>query len=290
MLLNHYTVDRWKVGSISMTATATRNGTAYRLKRYLNPPWPADGNMRDARVQEQARRCERLLQERVDINRRLMSAGGRSGCLACAEEVFLCKSADAPGVVEAVREVQALRPVDQLRENPKWLLRAMVSAADAVRRLHDARIVHADLKPENILYCACGVTGRKVRAVLIDFDRSYIVDRVPGSEDIGVSPGFMAPEAVAYYNDEDCDDDGHDSRYRGMLSVKRDIFSLGAVYYHLLTGKSPITTTGDIEVNLRSAPRGLRPEKLEPLLRSMLALEPSARPTAAEVMAQLKKL
>ena len=285
MPLDEYSTGSWNAGSISMQTVGKKGRCTYHLKRYLNPPWPADGDMRDARILEQAKRCEELFKKRKEMNACLKKADGRSKSIAYAEDIFLSTDKDAPGVIEAVRQVNGVRDQDWVRQDGRRLHGALLSCAEAVRRLHAAGIVHADLKPENILI----VTGSNAstRAVLIDFDRSYMVRETPGPEDIGGSTGFMAPEAIAYYNDEDCEEDGSDSKFRSALSEKRDIFSLGVVFYVLLTGEALAWDGSRPVLDKVDEQSGLSADWLKSLLSSMLEMDPDDRPDADAVVSTL---
>lgn len=92
--------------------------------------------------------------------------------------------------------------------------------------LHENRIIHSDIKPSNIMITGTG------DVCLIDFNIS-----LDGEQDklLGLSYHFAAPEQLqkAYYikNGVDASDI--------TISPQIDIYSLGAVFYHLITGQLP---------------------------------------------------
>ena len=86
------------------------------------------------------------------------------------------------------------------------------------------RVVHRDLKPANMLL---DVTGR---VLLLDFGISKIADLADGltrpGESLG-TPYYMSPEQI---RGEGCD-------------VRSDLYSLGVVFFELLTGaRVPLKT------------------------------------------------
>lgn len=96
----------------------------------------------------------------------------------------------------------------------------------AVGYLHRNLVVHRDLKPANIL-----VTGER-EPKLLDFGIAKMLDLSTDSTMTGMrmlTPDYASPEQVA-----------------GMrVSTATDIYSLGAVLYKLLTGRSPHQFEGD---------------------------------------------
>lgn len=89
---------------------------------------------------------------------------------------------------------------------------------EVVEYLHSLGIIHRDIKLENILMCS---NENNVEFKLADFGLATYIEKVHKSK-CG-SPGFMAPEVITgeYY------------------SLKADIFSLGVVFYIILSGKQP---------------------------------------------------
>ena len=87
-------------------------------------------------------------------------------------------------------------------------------------------VIHSDIKPENII-----ITPQNV-PVLIDFNIS--IDQTAGGRAAGFSPAYASPEQ-AYMAMEL--KEGRSPGY--ALDGRTDIYSLGAVFYALITGMKP---------------------------------------------------
>jgi predicted Ser/Thr protein kinase len=124
--------------------------------------------------------------------------------------------------VDGVNLRQVLRD-GQLR--PEQALRIVPQICDALQYAHDAGVVHRDIKPENILL------DRKGRVKLADFGLAKLLGRdtgdftLTGSRQVMGTLYYMAPEQVERPLEVD---------------HRADIYSLGVVFYEMLTGQLPV--------------------------------------------------
>jgi predicted Ser/Thr protein kinase len=116
----------------------------------------------------------------------------------------------------------------QLRQagtlTPKEALALIPQICEALQYAHDAGVVHRDIKPENIL------VDRRGRVKIADFGLAKLLGgqaehTLTGSQQAMGTFHYMAPEQLA-----------------GAAAVdhRADIYSLGVVFYELLTGNLPV--------------------------------------------------
>jgi len=105
----------------------------------------------------------------------------------------------------------------------RTIFRIMMELLDALDCAHEAGIIHRDVKPANVMIDAGG------HAKLADFGVARVNDpEGPQAEATRVgavigTPSYMSPEQI-----------------QGMpIDRRSDVFSAGAVFYQLLTGKKP---------------------------------------------------
>ncbi len=142
--------------------------------------------------------------------------------------------------------------------------------AGALAKIHEVGILHRDLKPGNVMLRSDGTLA------LIDFGlakRMRLKMELTDSGEIFGTPYYMSPEQ-GHANDVDS---------------RSDIYSLGVIFYEMLTGKKPYSADTAMGIIIRhaQAPIPLLPvrfSKYQALLNMMLAKEPENRlQTAAEI-------
>jgi len=142
--------------------------------------------------------------------------------------------------------------------------------ASALTQVHEVGILHRDLKPGNIML------RRDNSIALIDFGlakRLRLKMEITDSGEIFGTPYYMSPEQ------------GHGAK----VDERSDIYSLGVIFYEMLTGEKPYLseTAMGIIYKHAQAPVPLLPARLseyQSLINMMLAKSPADRlQTAAEI-------
>ncbi len=137
---------------------------------------------------------------------------------------------------------------------PERLRGALEQLAGGLHALHAEGLLHRDLKPSNVLVTPEG------QLKIVDFGLAQAQDAADASA--SGTPGYLAPE-----------------RLRGRpASAASDWYSVGVMLFEALAGR-PLTT-----------PPRLPPEvdpELARLCRDLLADDPAARPSGAEVLTRL---
>jgi serine/threonine protein kinase len=169
--------------------------------------------------------------------------------------------ADGPSLSEYV---DAHGPLD-----PRMLYGLATGLAEALTAIHAAGIVHRDLKPSNVLLTA---RGPKV----IDFGIAQALDTTSLTR-TGItvgSAGFMAPEQIT-----------------GRAGTAADVFTWAVTVAFAAGGRAPFGTGASDAIMYRimhaAADISAVPPDLRPLVEAALAKDPQARPTAAQLLAQL---
>jgi serine/threonine protein kinase len=135
----------------------------------------------------------------------------------------------------------------------------MAKVARAIHHAHQRGILHRDLKPSNILLDASGEPH------ITDFG---LAKHAGSSLDLTLSgsalgtPGYMAPEQAA-----------GDSK---QVTTAADIFSLGAIFYELLTGHPPFQA----ETPLATIRKTIDQEPEAPSTRFQSSI-PTSKPSAS---------
>ena len=142
--------------------------------------------------------------------------------------------------------------------------------ASALAKIHEVGILHRDLKPGNIMLRSDGSIA------LIDFGlakRMRLEMEITDSGEIFGTPYYMSPEQ------------GH----AGDVDTRSDVYSLGVIFYELLTGDKPYKASSAMGIIYMHANASvpLLPQRLaqyQALLNMMLAKKPENRlQSAAEI-------
>src|SRR5882724_823474 len=158
---------------------------------------------------------------------------------------------------------------------PEQAARIMLQICRALEAAHAEGVIHRDLKPQNIMLDASG------RILVMDFGIARSA-YLPGMTQTGAligTPEYMSPE-----------------QGRGEpLTERSDLFSMGIIFYELLTGKSPYhSDTPLATLWKRMTEKVTPPVVLDPTLPQALSdivvkaleIEPKNRFASAREMAQ----
>jgi len=147
--------------------------------------------------------------------------------------------------------------------SPAVALHFLEQMASALAAIHEVGVLHRDLKPANVMLRADG------SLCLIDFGLAKANEtdaELTGAREIFGTPYYMSPEQ------------GHAE----LIDARSDLYSLGVVYYEMLTGRKPYTGASAMEVIYKHKRTELPPiapkfASYEAMLRRLLAKSPADR-------------
>ena len=216
---------------------------------------------------------------RSAINRFISEAKAASGLnhpnIVTVYEVL--HSGSALAIAMELVEGRSLRELCDEPKDVEQVIHWGQQIASALGAAHAQGIVHRDIKPENIMLRPDGLIK------VLDFGLARHLGGVNQTSTAGLPVGtlrYMSPEQA-----------------RGdAVTASTDVFSLGMVLYELATAHhpfaadSPFATAYAIAGTEPRAPSSVNyaiPPGLESLILAMLAKDPQARPTAAELAEKL---
>jgi serine/threonine-protein kinase len=145
------------------------------------------------------------------------------------------------------------------------LLSLLTQTADALDYAHRHEVIHRDIKPANIMLLKNG----KIKVTDFGIAKAISDSKTKSGIVLG-TPNYMSPEQI----------NGHD------LDGRSDIFSLGVVFFELLTGQLPFSGSSlanlfyQITQSKHPSPRQFNPrvpKPVEQILNKTLAKEPDQR-------------
>ena len=149
-----------------------------------------------------------------------------------------------------------------------------VQLCDALQYSHDKGVVHRDLKPSNLMITEAGQLKLTDFGIAKDLDATALTGT---GRTLGTAT-YMAPEQI---------------RGTPEISHKTDLYALGAVFYHLLTGVPPFSgQTALVMMHAHINEPAKRPSDkieeipkvLDDLIVSLMAKSPQDRPWDAQAV------
>jgi type VI secretion system protein ImpC len=161
-------------------------------------------------------------------------------------------------------------------DDPRRAAALVRQVAEGLTAVHAHDIVHRDLKPGNILIDQAG------QAILTDFGLAYSAndgEHLTLEGALVGTPAYMSPEQVGGAGE--------------AIGPRADLYSLGAVFYHMLTGQTPFTgpmlsILAQVRADSPPPPSRIRKDldpELEAIVRKAMARRPDDRFTDARDLA-----
>ena len=161
------------------------------------------------------------------------------------------------------------------RLDPTVATRVTAQVAEALDYAHHKGVIHRDLKPSNIMLERSG----SVKVMDYGIARSQRLEAVTTAGGFLGTPHYAAPETV-----------------EAQAEPRSDIYSLGVVFFEMLTGSQPFRGSSAFEVlhnhcvTPPPTPSSLNyalSKELDRIVLRLLSKQPSDRPTAEELLNEL---
>jgi protein kinase-like protein len=143
----------------------------------------------------------------------------------------------------------------------------VAQAAQGLRHAHQRQLIHRDIKPSNLMLTQDGVIK------ITDFGLAKAArseTKLTATGEVLGSPGYISPEQAQ----------------GGAIDARSDIYSLGATFFHLVTGKLPFDAPTPVAMIIKHmneplrSPRALNPSIPYPvaaIIQKMMAKRPGER-------------
>jgi len=128
-------------------------------------------------------------------------------------------------LMEYVDGVSLRQLLQSKKLNPEEALAIVPKICEALQYAHEHGVVHRDIKPENVLL------NQEGRVKIADFGIAKIIEvgtrqpTITQEQQVIGTPRYMAPEQVEHPK---------------QVDHRADIYSLGVVFYEMLTGELPL--------------------------------------------------
>jgi serine/threonine-protein kinase len=161
--------------------------------------------------------------------------------------------------------------------NTNDALPLLIQACAGIGYAHRSGLIHCDVKPQNFLVTPDG------RLKVTDFGIARALATVPADEQNEIvwgSPQYFSPEQAA----------------GGAPSPASDVYSLGVIFYEMLTGRLPFTSSDPLDLArmhrevMPNPPHRYNPQippAVEQIIMKVLSKEPAARYRTADQLGRV---
>ena len=186
--------------------------------------------------------------------------------------------------LEGVSLAQRLKDQTKLPEGEAAII--LRSVCNALAAAHGKKIVHRDLKPDNIYLVADPEAPTGERPKILDFGIAKLADvSLQGPTSVTKTGAVMG--TPTYMSPEQC-------KGSGQVDERSDFYSMGCIFYELVTGRPPFTdmSAGEligahlyIEPVKPSVVESTISAQAEQLIMELLNKDPAKRPHSARDLA-----
>ncbi len=153
------------------------------------------------------------------------------------------------------------------------VLRLMQLICDAIQHAHQHGVIHRDVKPSNVLVTKDGQPHIVDFGLAMTISTDDTVGTMSMEGEVTGTPAYMSPEQAAGLH--------------AQLDTRTDVYSLGVVFYRLITGSFPYKVDASVLETVRNIQEcdPVRPSKIVPhldrdieaIILRALAKEPDRR-------------
>jgi len=276
-IINGYTLLeplKNKNAGFSRWTYASKDGTEWFLKEFLDPVYPMDGRIGVKQLKVRRKACRDFEEKRKDLYAAVNASS--DGNVVRVRDFFRHGARYYITMDKVAGEAFDIPGLMNLPVGVRMQLCRVI--AHSVACLHAKKIVHSDIKDRNILIKKTAM--QTYTAKLIDFDCSFLEDCPPQSEsELGGDQIYLSPEACLFLCGEET-----------KLTTKMDVFSLGILFHQYLTGYVPWYNSSEFDYLHEAVLEGNRagvservPADWRPVLERMLLADPEERCTMEEV-------
>ncbi|MEM8856870.1 MAG: serine/threonine-protein kinase [Chloroflexota bacterium] len=174
-----------------------------------------------------------------------------------------------------------------------WSIEMFYQILTVINFMHEQGIAHCDLKPENIMFRHEPSVTLLPQPILIDFGSA---SQFKNMKQLTASPGYSPPEVMEAVKLKQGIEEA-----KNIYPQKIDIWSLGAIFFELLTGHpmNPVKKGFGISFLEKALSfdqpktiKDYRPEihdSLEKLLQVMVNPDPQKRPKVSQIIKALEE-